>query len=152
MEKEIKKEKEEGTRTKTENKDQTKTKEKGNQTETGQHRVVINKEANEELEKFVSKTCEGNESILLNKSDVANYVFMNLNKLLGESDMKNLRSLHFDEKRVLQMLLKQHNDGMELPLEIKRMVRDFCGVTDKDKKRTTKNTPDNVLEVENKVS
>ena len=151
MDKEIKKEKEEGPGTKTENKDQTKTKEKGNQTETGQHRVVINKEANEELEKFVSKTCEGNESILLNKSDVANYVFMNLNKLLGESDMKTLRNLHFDEKRVLQMLLKQHNDGLELPIEIKRMVRDYCGVTDKDKKRSPKSAPDTVLDDQNKA-
>lgn len=153
MEQEINKnKKEEGTGEKTKNKEQKNTKDKTNNTEAVQHRVVINKEANEELEKFVTKTCEGNDSIQLNKSDVANYVFLNLNKMLGESDIKALRNLHFDEKRVLQMLLKQFNEGTELPNEIKRMVRDYCGVTDKDKKRTTKNTPDNVLEVENKTA
>lgn len=152
MEKEIKKEGEEGTEGKGKNKEQGKGKEKGSQAEAGQNRVVINKEANEELEKFVAKTCEGNESILLNKSDVANYVFMNLNKLLGESDTKVLRNLHFDEKKVLQMLLKQHNEGMELPPEIKRMVRDYCGVTDRDKKRSNKSAPDTVLDDQNKVA
>jgi hypothetical protein len=119
----------------------------GTGTGTGtQYRVVITKEANQELEKLVDKVKEGNETVEISKSDVANYVFGNLNKLMSESDIKALKNIYFDERKVLQNILRQSQDGMELPVEIKKMVRDFYGLSDREKKRSAKNGSEAVLE------
>jgi 3-oxoacyl-[acyl-carrier-protein] synthase III len=118
-------------------------------TETGtgtQCRVVITKEANQELENLVEKIKEGNETVEITKSDVANYVFGNLNKFLSEADIKALKNIYFDERKVLQNLLKQSQEGAELPLEIKRMVRDLYGLGEQSKRRNSKNSSEAVLE------
>lgn len=118
-------------------------------TETGtgtQCRVVITKEANQELENLVEKIKEGNETVEITKSDVANYVFGNLNKVLSEADIKALKNIYFDERKVLQNLLKQSQEGAELPLEIKKMVRDLYGLGEQSKRRNSKNSSEAVLE------
>lgn len=83
----------------------------------------------------------------ITKSDIANYVFMNLQKVLTDFDLKTLRNMYFDERKVLQGLLKQSTDGTELPLEIKKMVREYYGLSERDKKRSSKNSSEAVLEV-----
>jgi hypothetical protein len=121
--------------------------EKGSGTGTGtQYRVVINKESNLELEKLVAKIKVDSETVEVTKSDIANYIFCNLNKVLSEADIKQLKNIYFDERKVLQNLLKQSQDGAELPLEIKKMVRDFYGLTDREKKRNPKNNTEAVLD------
>ena len=50
-----------------------------------QFRVVINREANEAIEAFIAEVASGSESSRISKSDVANYVFCRLGKLLGAS-------------------------------------------------------------------
>ena len=111
-----------------------------------QCRVVITKEANQELENLVDKIKEGNETVEITKSDVANYVFGNLNKVLSEADIKQLKNIYFDERKVLQNLLKQSQDGAELPLEIKKMVRDLYGLGEQSKRKNLKNSSEAVLE------
>jgi len=102
------------------------------------NRVVINKEANRVLEDFIKKVSMDDESMQVTKSDVANYVFVRLNNLINETDIKNLKTLKFDEKKVLQKLLRGVQDSSELPEEIKKVLRDYCGISDKDKKRHSK--------------
>lgn len=102
-----------------------------------QYRIVITKEANECLEVIAAKVNKGFEAGAVNRSDVAIYVFQNLSKLLNESDIKAMRSLHFDEKKVLGSILKSDED---LPEEIRRVLREHYGVTDKEKKRPVRST------------
>ena len=99
------------------------------------NRVVITKDANSILESLVSRTGEGFEAGTITKSDVANYVFLNLQKFFSESDMKALRTIHFDEKKVLSSFLKSEND---LPEELKKAIRLHYGLTEKDKKKSSK--------------
>lgn len=94
-------------------------------------RVVISREANMFLEQKVEQVCEGFANIIT-KSDVANYIFSNLNRLLAESDIKTLRALHFDDKKVLGTLLRADDD---LPEDLKRAIRAHYGLTDREKKR-----------------
>lgn len=77
---------------------------------------------------------------------MANYVFNNLNNVLSENDIRQLKNIYFDERKVLQNLLKQSQDGAELPLEIKKMVRDLYGLNAKEKKRNLKNNTVAVLD------
>ena len=101
----------------------------------GQYRVIISQEANQELEWMVAKIVEGSDSIAICKSDVAEYVFKNLASFLGVSDFKAMRSLYFDEKKVLGSILKRANIGGDLPDEIKKALREHCGLADSEKKR-----------------
>ncbi len=108
---------------------------KGSNESQEQYRIVITKEANECLEVVAAKVNKGFEAGTVNRSDVAIYVFQNLSKLLTESDIKAMRSLHFDEKKVLGSILKSDED---LPEEIRRVLREHYGVNDKEKKRSVR--------------
>ena len=114
--------------------------------EIGQHRVIITKEANQELETILEKIKDGNIMVEITKSDIANYVFMNLQKVLTDVDVKTLRNIYFDERKVLQGLLKQSTDGVDLPSEIKKMVREYYGLNERDKKRSSKSSSEAVLD------
>lgn len=106
---------------------------------SGANRVVINKEANLMLEEFVAKVNVGFEAGTITKSDVANFVFQNLTKYLSGTDTKALRSLHFDDKKVLSNILKNEN---ELPEELKKAIRLHFGVNEKEKKKSISNSLD----------
>lgn len=97
-------------------------------------RVVITREANMLLEQMVAEICKG-FGCDITKSDVANYVFSNLQKLLSESDIKLIRGLHFDDKKVLGTLLKGEDD---LPDDLRRALRAHYGLSEKEKKRTVR--------------
>lgn len=103
-----------------------------------QNRVVIDKDANKILEKEVLKANKGFDAGIITKSDLANYVFQHLDKFLTESDFKKLRSLHFDDKKVLSDLVRKTDDTKDLPEEIRRALREHYGLVDKDKKRSSR--------------
>nr|BFD68043.1 hypothetical protein HAGR004_30650 [Bdellovibrio sp. HAGR004] len=100
-------------------------------------RVVISKESNEALESAVSRCAEGFDAGEFTKSDIANYIFQNLNKFFSEADVKNLRVAHFDEKKMLGSILRTDAD---LPEDLRKAIRAHYGVDDKEKKRSSKKT------------
>lgn len=113
----------------------------GDGSQTGvstQFRVVINDAANKQLEAYVKQASEGNEPVNISKSDLANYIFCNLSRFLSDSDLKTLRSQHFDDRAVLKGLLKKAKDDADLPPELKRALRDYYGVSEREKKRSSK--------------
>lgn len=95
-------------------------------------RVVISKESNEALESVLSRCTDGFDAGTLTKSDVANYILQNVNKFFQDSDVKNLRAMHFDEKKVLGTILRTEAD---LPEELRKAIRAHYGINDREKKR-----------------
>ena len=75
---------------------------------------------------------------IITKSDLANFIFQNLENLLSDADYKKIRSLHFDDKKVLNDLLRKSDSANDLPEEIKRAIREHYGLAEKDKKRSSK--------------
>ncbi len=100
-------------------------------------RVVISKESNEALESALSRCAGGFDSGTITKSDVANYIFQNVNKFFSEADVKNLRAAHFDEKKMLGSILRTDAD---LPEDLRKAIRAHYGVDDKEKKKSSKKT------------
>lgn len=111
-------------------------------TEDDQYRVVIQKESNDALEELVRKTNDGFEGGEVTKSDVVNFLISNHAKSFSDSDVKNLRLLHFDEKKVLRALLRKAGDDGDLPSEIKKVLREHLGISDSSKRRISKGTLD----------
>ncbi len=67
---------------------------------------------------------------------IANYVFQNINNFFQDGDIKNLRAVHFDEKKMLSSMLRADSD---LPLELRQAIRSHFGITaERDKKRPVK--------------
>lgn len=135
-------EREEGKKTgKQTGKQETKTK-KMKSAEDDQYRVVIQKESNDALEELVRRTNDGFEGGEVTKSDVVNLLISNHAKSFSDSDIKSLRLLHFDEKKVLRALLRKAGDDGDLPSEIKKVLREHLGISDSSKRRISKGTLD----------
>lgn len=107
-----------------------------------QFRVVINKESKFVLDELVLKANEGFEGGEISKSDIVNLLIFNHGNSFPDSEIKYLRNLHFDEKKVLKALLKKAGEEGELPNEIKRVLREHLGLTETLKKRNLKNQTD----------
>lgn len=104
-----------------------------------QFRVVLKKDTNIAVENFVeilNKDFIGGKT---SKSEVANYVLLNLKRLLSVSDIKVIQNNCFDEKEVLYSLSKSE---CELPESVKIAIREAYGLLDKNKKRVLKQAQD----------
>lgn len=101
-----------------------------------QHRVVISAAANSLLEQARLKIINGAEDVELSKSDLANYVFENIERMLTESDARTLRSDFFDESKFLESLRKRKAEGQELPPHIRKAIREHLTERDQPKKRS----------------
>ncbi len=104
-----------------------------------QHRVVITKDANEAIDLLVASVNEEFEAGEITKSDIANYVFLNLPRFILESDIKILRAQHFNPKKALTSLLKGKNG---IPEELQKTLRAMCGIGDTPKKKLAKPSPE----------
>lgn len=104
-----------------------------------QYRVVIGPDANKSLEEMVWKVNLGFDGGSVTKSDVANYIFLNLSKLISESDIRNIKSIHFDEKKVLGSLLRGEHD---LPEDLRKAIRAHFGLNEKEKKKAVRGASD----------
>lgn len=100
------------------------------------YRVVITRDSNEALESVFDRCVGGFDSGTITKSDVANYIFQNINKFFTDNDVKNLRAAYFNEKKVLGSILRTDAD---LPEELKKAIRAHYGIAgEKEKKRSSK--------------
>ncbi len=103
-----------------------------------QFRVVINRDANEALEAFIGRLKEGSGSSNITKSDLANYLFTRLDEYLGESEILEIRSLHFDTTQALKALIKQAENGGELPDTLREMLLKNSGIKSLAKEKKAK--------------
>ncbi|MDY0040540.1 MAG: hypothetical protein RBS57_09535 [Desulforhabdus sp.] len=106
-----------------------------------QHRVVISKDGNMALEEAVARCTSDFKLGAISKSDIANYIFLNLTKVFSDSDVKALRAAHFDEKKVLGSILRNDDD---LPEELRKAIRAHYGIGEREKKRTAKQSDDSL--------
>lgn len=105
-----------------------------------QYRVVVSKEVNDALEIAVSRTNADFQGVSVDRSDIATYLLSSAVKNFSETDIKALRSLHFDEKKILRSMLRNTDDEADLPADLKKAIREHYGLTDGPKKRIPKNT------------
>ena len=86
----------------------------------------------------MARILDGHEAVTVSKSDLGNYIFCNLNKHISDADIQTIRVTHFNERKVLQGLLRRSSQEDEIPSDLKKIIRDFYGVGEKDKKRTSR--------------
>lgn len=101
----------------------------------GQYRVVISNDANESLEGIVNLVNSDFNCGEITKSNVAEWVLINLRGSLPKAEIKKIQENYIDEKKLLQDLLKgSTSDGANLPAEIRKAVKEHFGFSTKHKK------------------
>lgn len=111
-----------------------------------QFRVVINREANDALEAFVLDVNSGGDSTQISKSDLANYIFMNLKDLINSGSIDEIRALYFDAKKALEGILKGATKGKDLPENLRDAILKHCGIKSPMRERRTKKLSTEVVD------
>ena len=106
--------------------------------EADYYRVSINKQAADSLDSMMARANDGFEGGQISRSDLANRIFIETSKTFSDVDIKILRSLHFDERRMLQALLTDSAEAKDLPDEIKGAIRKHYGISDSERRRSTR--------------
>ena len=102
------------------------------------YRVSVSKEANAVLEEVLAKVNSGFIGGKVQKSDLANYVFMRLKDLIDDDAIKTLQAECFDDREALWKLSK--ND-QEIPADLKKAIRQAYGLIESPRKRSGKLNP-----------
>ena len=102
--------------------------------------MVINKEASEALEKMLSQVTTGFEASSISKSDLANWLILNSQDSFGEAEVRTLRQLHFDERKILASLLRDARDQNNIPENLKKAIREHFGLSDGSKRKSVKDS------------
>lgn len=86
-------------------------------------RVVISKEADEALKILLNKVRNGYDGGHVDRSDIVNWVLLNHEKLVSDSDIRTIRSVYFDEMLALNKLVKLANQDGGLSEELKAQFK-----------------------------
>ena len=82
------------------------------------------------------KVTDGFDAGSVNKSDIANWLIANAASMFGDSDVKAIQKLHFDERKILGALLRDSRDDDKLPESLKKAIREHYGLTEGAKRRS----------------
>jgi hypothetical protein len=72
---------------------------------------------------------DGLEAVSITKSDIANWLISKAQQAFHQSDIKALRDLHFDDRKLLASILKDTKDENNLPEPLKRAIREHFGLS-----------------------
>lgn len=97
-------------------------------------RVVISTDANLGLEKLLEKVTDGFDGGEIERGDIVNWILINHDKLIGESEIRTIRSLHFDEMLAWNRLTKLANQEGGLSEDLKAQFKSLLSTASKKTK------------------
>jgi len=102
-----------------------------------QFRVILGNKANESLEKIVHQVNDNFQCGTITKSNVVDWLLTKLNGSISPAEVRGLRELHIDEKKMLQDLLKESTmTGENLPPDIRGVLRKHFGFSGTGKRKS----------------
>ena len=102
-----------------------------------QFRVILGTKANESLERIVQQVNDNFHCGTITKSNVIDWLLTKLNGSISPAEIRILRELHIDEKKMLQDLLKESTmTGESLPSNIQDALRKHFGFSGTNKRRS----------------
>jgi hypothetical protein len=103
-----------------------------------QYRIVINRESSEILEQLRLRVIDKFDAVAVTKSDIANWLISKSQQSFNDADVKALRELYFDDRKLLGSILKDAKEENNLPESLKRAVREHFGLSVTPKIRAQK--------------
>ena len=99
-----------------------------------QYRVVVNRSSSESLERMLEQVTNGFEAGEVTKSDLTNWLIAKAVEGFGDFEVRTIRHLHFNEKKILASILKNSKTENDLPAELKKAIREHYGLSEPNKK------------------
>lgn len=91
-------------------------------------RVVISMEARDTLERLVSDVNHGFIGGEVTVSDVANWLIEGARKGFSRDELKEIRTAHTDERKILEMILAGSAKADDLPEALRKVIRELNGL------------------------
>ncbi len=101
------------------------------------YRVVINNKAQEALELMLLRANDNFSGGEITKSDLTNWLLIQKVKSFSDSEVKIIRSLHFDDRKAMAKVLKSYDNGEDIPENLKEALRLHLGFAE-EKKRSSR--------------
>ena len=97
-------------------------------------RVVISKEADDALKVLLAKVRDGFDGGYIERSDLVNWILFNHEKLIGESEIRTIRTAYFDEMLAWNRLTKLANQEGSLSEDLKSQFKSLLNAAAKKNK------------------
>lgn len=97
-------------------------------------RVVISKEADDALKVLLAKVRDGFDGGYIERSDLVNWILFNHEKLIGESEIRTIRTAYFDEMLAWNGLTKLANQEGSLSEDLKSQFKSLLNAAAKKNK------------------
>ena len=97
-------------------------------------RVVISKEADDALKVLLAKVRDGFDGGYIERSDLVNWILFNHEKLIGESEIRTIRTAYFDEMLAWNGLTKLANQDGSLSEDLKSQFKSLLNAAAKKNK------------------
>lgn len=108
-------------------------------------RIVVSRTAEKALVTVIEKVNDGFIGGKVNKTQMANWIFLKFSENLSEADIKEIRSVYFDEVSVLESILRKAKETGKVPLEFKGLLQKQLGLEDFSKRKNKKALTENII-------
>ena len=102
------------------------------------HRITVSKQAERALVGIVERVNDGFDGGRVNRTQIANWVLIRFSDELGESEIREIRTEHFDEIAQFETILKKAKELGKLPPEFKSLLQKQFGMEEQTKKLARK--------------
>ncbi len=117
-----------------------------------QYRLTVARDAEEAITKITERVNSGFDAGQITKSQAASWALIRQAEILSDQDVRDIRSLHFDEVAMLEALLKRAKQTGELSADLRALLQKQMGLPAAPKKPTKKGLQESLINDENRRS
>lgn len=101
-------------------------------------RITVSKSGQDALTAIVERVNDGFIGGKINRTQAANWIMMRFNENLTDTEVREIRSEHFDEVAVLEAILRKAKESGKVPSEFKALLQKQLEITEQPKKKIKK--------------
>lgn len=101
-------------------------------------RSTVSRQAQEAVAAIVERVNDGFVGGKVNRTQLANWIILKFQERLSDTEIKEIRSEHFDEITLIESILKQAKESGKVPTELKAILQKHVGNDESSGKRRSK--------------
>lgn len=109
------------------------------------YRITVNKAAERVLTAVVDQVNDGFIGGRVNRTQVANWIFLRLKDSINDSLIKEIRMEYLDEVAILESILRQAKECGKVPAEFKALLQKQLETNEPSRRKTRKILTENYI-------
>lgn len=98
-------------------------------------RITVSKEAQATLEAIKDRVNDGFSGGRVNLTQMANWILLRFQNELDDTQIKEIRTEHFDEVAMLESILKHAKESGKVPTDFKALLQKQLGLEEPTKRK-----------------